>query len=367
MDAVDIQYYAPRFQITINGQVYEAEIAQTVLSVSVEQEVNKTNAFSFEVQDDFVHTNDKKSNGDGKFQWLGTDIFKYGNEVKVAFGYVSTLTTLVEGKIQKIDAKFFEGNAPTFTVEGADSAYEFLTLPSETKVFNQKTHSQMVQEIATLANPSLRAVVDDTVEVFPRKIKRGGEPYLTFLEELVTANPEFEFALSGRDLVFQKKKKAESADIALEWGKTLINFQPALNMAQATTEVIVRAWDSANKTMIEGRARAGDEQTQEPGKKLASQIAQEIYGDVIRVVTDKPVQTESEAQQEARAILEEEGNNLITATGETIGLPELLPGKCLEINGLGKWFSGKYYVEKVTHKIDQNGYRSTFEARRNAL
>ena len=367
MKEVDVQYYAPRFQITINGQVYEAEIAQTVLSVSVQQEVNKTNSFSFEVQDDFIHVDDQGHGQDGKFQWLGTDIFKYGNEVTIALGYLNKLETLVEGRIQKIDAKFFEGNAPTFAVEGADSAYEFLTLPSETKVFNQKTHSQMVQEIAAEANPSLQATVDDTSEVFARKVKRGGKTYLEFLEELVAANEGYEFALSGRDLVFQKKKKSKVADIQLEWGKTLINFQPALNMAQATTEVVVRAWDGTNKTMIEGRARAGDEQTQEPGKKLSSQIAQEIYGDVVRVVTDKPVQTEAEAQQEARAILEEAGNSLITATGETVGIPQLLPGKCLELHGLGKWFSGKYYVEKVTHKIDQQGYRSTFEARRNAL
>lgn len=367
MNEVDVGYYAPRFQITINGQVYEAEIAQTVLNVSVEQEVNKTNSFSFEVQDDFIHADGNGQSQDGKFQWLGTDIFKYGNEVSVAFGYLSNLKTLVEGKIQKIDAKFFEGNAPTFTVAGADKAYEFLTLPSETKVFNQKTHSQMVQEIATQTKPSLRALVDETNEVIPRKIKKGGETYLTFLMELVEANEGYEFALSGRDLIFQKKKKGQSPDIRLEWGKSLINFQPSLNTTQATTEVVVRAWDGAQKKMIEGRAKAGEEQAQEPGKKLASQIAQEIFGDVVTVVTDKPVRTEAEAKKEAKAILEKAGDSFITATGETVGLPDLLPGKCLDLQGLGAWFSGKYYVVKVTHKIDQNGYRSTFEAHRNAL
>ena len=367
MHEINVQYYAPRFKIKINGSEHEAEIAQTVLNLTIEQEINKTNSFSFEVQDDFLHTDGEGGALRGQFQWLGHDIFKYGNDVSIAMGYLNNLVTLLEGKIQKISAKFFEGGTPSFTVEGADSAYEFLTLPSETTVFTKKKHSEMVKEIAGKAKPSLRALVDDTTDIIPRQVKKGGQNYIDFLKDLAKANKGFEFQLSGRELIFQKAKKDQEAKFTLTWGKSLINFQPTLNTTQAITEVVVRAWDKSGKKKIEGRAKIGDEEKQEPGKTLASQVAKDIYGDVVKVVTDKPVRNEAEAKKEAKSILEKAGDGFVTGQGETLGIPDLCPGICISLDGLGEWFSGKYYVDKVTHKFDQNGYRSNFKARRNAI
>ena len=39
------------------------------------------------------------------------------------------------------------------------------------------------------------------------------------------------------------------------------------------------------------------------------------------------------------------------------------PGHNLDLSGLGR-FDGSYYVTRVEHQIDQNGYLTTFEARR---
>jgi len=367
MHEIDLEYYAPRFQIVINGMLTQVAIAQSVLSVTVNQEVNKPNSFTFDVQDDLIHVGEDAQSLREQFQWLGHDLFKYGNDISIAMGYLNTLAPLMEGKIQKITAKFSDSSAPSFTIEGADRASESLTLPSDTKVFSQKTYSEMVREIAAGAKPNLRAIVDDTHEVIPRQVKKGGESYLKFLLGLAKANEGFEFALVGRDLLFRRAKKDQAAQIALAWGKNLMNFQTTLNTGQAITEVIVRAWDKAGKKMIEGRAGAGDEQIQEEGKRLASQVARDVYGDVVKVVTDKPVRNEAEAKKEAKAILDKAGDNLITARGETMGMPELQPGVCVELAGLGSWFSGKYYVNKVTHRFDQNGYRSNFEAKRNAI
>ncbi|GJL61827.1 MAG: hypothetical protein NPIRA04_04810 [Nitrospirales bacterium] len=367
MNDVDVQYYAPRFQIKINGSEHQADIAQAVLTVTVEQEINKTNGFRFDVQDDFIRSEQGNSKNGERFQWLGHDLFKYGNEVSIAMGYLDDVKTIVEGKIQKISARFNSGSSPSFTVEGSDSACEFLTLPSETKVFNEKKHSEMVEQIASEAKPSLRALVDDTEEIIPRKVKKGGESYIKFLLELAEANDDFEFKLFGNDLYFKKSSKKKQADFILTWGKNLINFEPTLDIAKATTEVVVKSWDPKGKKCIIGRAKAGEEEDQEDGKQLASQIAQEIYGDVVTVITDQQVRSTRQAKKIAKAYLEKAGDSLITARGETIGLPGLLPGICVELEGLGHWFSGKYYVEKVTHSFDQNGYHSTFEAKRNAL
>lgn len=354
--AADISYYAPEFTIEINSQELYAEVSKTILSVSIEQELNKTNNFRFDVEDEFKA---------GNFRWLGHDLFKFGNEVVIHLGYVRNMYKLLEGKIQNISANFSSGIAPTFTVEGSDSAYDFLMEKSEPKVFREnKKHSDIAREIAQMAN--LEAVVDETEAVFPSKTKKGGKSYFEFLKDMAASNA-FEFYLSGRKLFFVEPQIDKEAILTLKWGEELINFRPTLNTAQAITEVVVRSWDRAGKKRIEARVKAGEETKQENGKELASQVARKIYGDVVKVITDRPVRSVSEARKVAKAELEKASDNFIKGSAETIGIPELKPAVCIKLEGLGDWFSGKYYIEKVTHRIDNGGYRTNFEARRNSV
>jgi len=354
--AADTSYYAPAFEIEMNGKKLEAEVSKIISSITIDQEINKTNNFRFVVQDEFM---------EGEFRWLGHKLFKFGNNASVKLGYVGNMHQMAVGQIQNISANFFAGVAPTFTVEGVDNAYKFLMEKSEPDTFRDKKDSEIVKEIAERAH--LKPVIDDTVQVSPIKRKKGGESYFRFIRNLASGNDDFEFSLAGRSLFFVQAKKDKEAILSLEWGRELISFRPALNTSQAVTEVVVRNWDRQGKRTIEARVRAGEERKQERERQSSSQIAREIYGDVVRVITERPVRSVDEARQVALAELERASDNFIKGSGETIGIPEIRPGVCIELEGLGAWFKGKYYVEKVTHKINSSGYRTTFEVRRNTL
>lgn len=362
----DISHYAPGFTISINGKEFSADVSKTILSLTITQEINKTNNFSFEVQDEFRYDFQDKSRP-GPFKWLGHDIFKYGNNVSIEIGYLSNMHKAVDGKIQSISANFSGNTAPTFKVEGSDSAYEFLTKKSDSEVFRDKKDSEIVKQIAQMENANLEAVVDKTDKVFPAKTKKGGESYIKFLTDMAKSNPDYEFSLSGRKLFFVKAKKEKGSILTLKWGKELINFRSNLDISQAITGVTVRGWDRTGKKRIETSVKAGEETKQEGGKQLASEVAREIYGDVVEVITETPVSSVDEARNIAKSRIEEASKNFINGSAETIGIPELRPGVCVAIEGLGKWFSGKYYLEKVTHIIDKNGYRTKFDGKRNAV
>jgi uncharacterized protein len=361
VSVVDLEHFAPRFEIEVNNTRLAADVSHMVRSVEIVQELNRTLSFSFEVQDEFM--------GDG-FKWLGhgsqmtQEIFKYGNNVAISIGYAARLVKMCEGRIQNITATFDQGVAPSFTVEGSDAAYVFLTTPTDASTFADMSDSDIVKRIAEKA--SLRAVVDDTRTRSPRKTKKGGKNWLEFLTELAGEN-HFEFRLSGRDLYFVKPGQSEQPIGALAWGKDLINFRPRLQTSGVFTEVIVKAWDRSGRKKIEESARAGDEQQQEAGKELGSRVAKQVYGGAVKVITDQPVRTPAEAKRLAQAELDKSSNAFIEASGETVGLTEVRPGICVTLDSLGKWFSGKYYVSKVTHSIGEGGYRSRFEAKRNAI
>ena len=63
----------------------------------------------------------------------------------------------------------------------------------------------------------------------------------------------------------------------------------------------------------------------------------------------------------AKSILQQLLEGLYEGSGSCIGMPQLRAGDMIEIRGLGKRFSGKYRLRRVTHTIDDSGYRTTFE------
>ena len=82
------------------------------------------------------------------------------------------------------------------------------------------------------------------------------------------------------------------------------------------------------------------------------------------VVVDAPITSEDEARELAISLLRERSYEFITATGRVAGLPELRPGDNLEIFGLGRRFSGTYFVKRVEHTLGTSGFFTTFTGRR---
>ena len=363
VSAVDISRYAPRFDIAINGAPVGADGLHAITSVEIEQQLNRMNMFRFQVQDEYAPGGAPGQGRARPFRWLGHPLFTFGNDVSVSIGYVH-LVKMAEGKIQNIQADFTHGLAPTFSVDGADRAFMFLTTPSDVAAFRDKTDSDIAKEIADRAQ--MDAVVDRTSERFAVKIKQGGKSYFEFLDELARCNG-YNFSLSGRRLNFVAPTANRPADAVLTWGQDVLSFSPQLKTDAIFTEVIVRAWDRSGRQMIEGRARAGEENQQEPGKRFGSQVAQGIYGEAVKVITDRPVTSAAEARQIALAELQRGSDSFIAGTVEMLGRPDLGPGMTMELRGLGDWFSGKYFIDKLTHRISTSGYRTSCEIKRNAL
>ena len=82
------------------------------------------------------------------------------------------------------------------------------------------------------------------------------------------------------------------------------------------------------------------------------------------VVVNEPVFTEAQAKERALAILSDRQKEMVTATGSTVGLPDLRAGRKVLLSGLGARFSGSYFLTETTHTIGASGYTTRFTARR---
>ena len=74
--------------------------------------------------------------------------------------------------------------------------------------------------------------------------------------------------------------------------------------------------------------------------------------------------SEKEAKQLAQAILKDRHKEMVKATGSTVGLPDLRAGRKVQIEGLGARFNGTYFITETTHTLNDSGYLTRFNARR---
>lgn len=355
---VDLRYYAPEFRITINNQELEADISKAILNLKVDERINGVSNFSFVVNDEF----DLQTQ---TFKWLDHPLFEMGNTVTIEMGYVGNIQPMIYGKINKLSSNFFSEGAPTLSIEGSDVSSDLLVTrkSSPQRTFNNVKYSDIAQTLASEAG--LSATVDATSETHEEIVKRSGTNYLDFLRDLAR-RVNYEFYVVGKTLYFVNPRVQEKEILTLAWGQHLISFNPTTNTTGLVTDVEVRGWNPTTKEEIVGRASAGEEQTQESGRRTGSEIAQELYGEARRVIY-RPVSSSEEATNIARAELNRASNQLVEGRGETFGIPEIRPGATIKLEQLGTRFSGKYYLTETTHTIDGNGYKTRFVARRNAI
>jgi len=162
------------------------------------------------------------------------------------------------------------------------------------------------------------------------------------------------------------KTKLEASFYKLEWGKSLSSFKPKLSSAQQISAVTVRGWDRKNNTVIEETAKWTDLVPAGPEQQRLQQISQ-AFGNRTDVITDQPVRTSAEAKQKATDLLRRQLLQMVTASASTVGLADLRAGTKVQIAGpLGPRYTGTYYITQSTHTIGETGYRTQFEARRDA-
>jgi phage protein D len=103
------------------------------------------------------------------------------------------------------------------------------------------------------------------------------------------------------------------------------------------------------------------------GQRSGGRIAHAAFGAAAELISVQPVMTQAEADQLARARLNHRALGLIEGQGVCYGRTDLRAGAVIRIEGVGRRFSGLYYVTGAIHRYTrQRGYQTHFAVRRNA-
>lgn len=162
----------------------------------------------------------------------------------------------------------------------------------------------------------------------------------------------YEFFIRKGTLYFRRAKDTQETLLKLGSGQGLFGFWINYNLCGLVNMVEVRGMDIKKGEVITAKKRFNHKISL--GNKAKSLISQ-----TERVFIDPSIHTKKQAQGRADMLLEEMAYQYGELEGNCVGIPELLPGSFVELEGLGAAADNQFYLKKVRHVLNTEiGYRT---------
>jgi len=348
------EFYAPAFAVRSSGTDLMRDQLIAISQIEADLVLGAASRFSFTVADCYsvkLHAFRTGRNADL------LSLLSFGTELDIALGYGDAKSTpiVMRGLITEVGTNFSESGSPELTISGYDYGFP-MTMGKSSRTWKDTRDSAAASEIASFHN--LSSKIETTKEEHPQ-IEQNQESDWEFLKKLADRNHYELFVDDKGKLNFAKPNDRDTAVVRLLYGQGLLSFKPEANLAGQVSRVEVYGWNQKTKKPIVGKAGAGEESGlsgKSPGQYLNSFGSDPKKQPTLRL--RQPVFTQAEADERAKAALNERAKQFLTGEAEAIGLPDLRPDRNVELADLGDKFSKTYYIQQVTHKIDANGFRS---------
>ncbi len=336
--------FAPRAEVRIAGATLAADVSSQLMSLRYENSLDLADAFSLELYN-------------AGNQLLDSALFDLGKTVEIYLGYGLDLEPMMLGEITSLEPSFPAGGPPTLRIGGYDKSYRLRHNQPDRPPYQYVTDSVMAARIAGEAG--LIPVVDPCLTgPYLEPLRQTGSD-MAFLKERAAAN-FFDVYVRWDKLYFQAPRPQSEA-LVLEWGRNLINFEPRISSAGLAGIQVIRGYDQELAQTIVSFAMAGDLNPETLVERLGSAGLDLLTSLGRRVVYMPALKSPVDAAVLAKSILQQIMEGLYEGTGSCIGMPGLRAGLYVTIQGVGKRFSGVYRLRKVTHTLDDSGYRTSFD------
>lgn len=340
-------------RITLGGRDLTSVHYNDLISVEVQDDVEAPSMATLQLL-----TWDAAKN---QFSWVDDTFFSPGGEISIALGYVGEkLVPVFDGEITGLELELAAGESPTLVVRAYDRRHRLLR-GTRTRSFVKLKDSEIAGQIAQDHGLSSQVVDSNVVH---DHVLQHSQADLDFLKQRAEAIA-YEVVIEGKTLHYRPRGAKNRPVLTLTTDKDLIEFHPRLSTRGQTGAVEVLGWDPSQKKGIVGKAMTGQESSM--GKTPGPKAADNAFGAAMATLVQRPVFTQEEADRIALGQLENMALGYITGDGTCFGRGEIRAGSTLEITGIGKRFSGSYYVGQATHKYSpKDSYRTSVSVRRNA-
>lgn len=268
-----------------------------------------------------------------------------GTVLEVEIGYGSATTLVFKGYVSELTYEFRD--LPVIDITVLDVRRLMMEGQSRMLIHNVKSYSEAFSEVMKRYQKICSQLVIDKTDEKLKNVTQTTSDYDFVARELTRkADREF-FVLAGK-AYFRTPQKSASPIMTLEWGNGLLSF--SRNAMYHDAAVTVVGFDEENKTALVGEVRSkGDD----PQKRVISEPQPTVYTEPDAMETAQ-VKKRAEAEGKKRKRRTQGGR------GVCIGLPEIVPGRFIELKKLDKDLDGKYYIKSVDHNLGADGFSTSF-------
>ncbi|HTB15628.1 MAG TPA: hypothetical protein VK752_28855 [Bryobacteraceae bacterium] len=396
-------FYVPAYRVALKGK-NQPQLQQDILSVSYRDSL--TDVDSVELVVDNWDPGDPIPNQavQGSFRYHNTHTFDPWQDIQVWMGYyrkgADNLKLMMTGEIVTMAPSFPASGGSTLNVRALNLLHQFRT-QQKTREFTGKTDSQIAKLIVDDINTDikkklthiqiqmLQQEVDDNIQnnrekPIPFLEMHNQYPIVFLMQRARDTGYDISFddvtddTTDMRTITFHYRSSTavQKPTYILQWGKSLISFEPTLQTAKQVGSVTVNGWNVQTKKPISQTVTRAD-LVQAGDKVIAPEdlsVTENSLSQKLEIVVDRGFKDPDEAKKVALKTLRQLAQGLVEAKGKTIGLPDLRSGNKVNIYmkpgdnqtpppANKDRFSGTYTVTSTTHTLNESGYTTDFTAR----
>jgi len=274
--------------------------------------------------------------------------FKLGTVVEIEIGYLSETTMVFKGYVAGLGVEFEE--YPLLVIQLMDARRLMMARGKKHLLHEVKNYSDAFKTVMSNYSSLCTPVVDPTSDNLKKPLAQTTNDYHFVTRELIEkGKADREFFLLGDKAYFREPAKVTAPIMKVKYARELLSF--SVMSGYLDMKVVVSGYDPEAQETVSATVAAKSKDSQ----SAVISSPPEIY------FVDPDADSQEKAKIRANAIAERELNMTCSGNGKLVGLPEVVPGRFLEVESLDSMVNKKYYITEVVHTIDTESFTTTFE------
>ena len=287
-------------------------------------------------------------------------VAEVGARIVIEAGYVAKKEVFY-GFTDDFSIEYEQDSPPRLIVNGID-AKGYLMNAKDNKYMSEEAAKDIISEILNecvskgyAKSITLGEIPSYNAQLIQEKI--DDYEFMCLLAEMY--NMQF-FVVDG-EIIFDSLMSDTKPILTLTLGVNLLSFSKTLTLRKQVGKVIIYGIDPKTKKPISGEASSVG--ASGASGKQASELSSS-YKDVVEKEVNLFVSTPEECTKLAQARFDARAFDFICGRGRCIGIPELIPGRYIMLEGMDKRSSDIYFITKVSHSFSSDqGYYTSFEVK----
>jgi Rhs element Vgr protein len=312
-----------------------------VISVSVNRELNRIPSATIYLKDGEASRS--------TFEISNSGSFVPGKEIEIQLGYRSQNETVFKGIIINHSIRV-RRNSSLLVIECRDKAVK-MTLGKKSKYFTEMKDSDIME--ALIGTYGLQKEVEATNPDLKEVVQFDATDW-DFLLCRAEANGQVVMIENGKVIV-AKPATGSEAVVNVHFGNTLLELDAAIDARLQSESIKAESWNAGDQEIIEAEAR--EPETTGNGNLSTSDLSA-VFGGGAREIFHGGALSQPELQAWADGRLLKERLAKTRGTAKFQGFAGALPGKVIQLTGIGERFEGKMYLSGVRHTVAEGNWET---------